>query len=38
MATLPDKQQVDGIDTREKIDGYLMRSGLASPVATTSSR
>jgi aminoglycoside/choline kinase family phosphotransferase len=30
MATLPDKQQVDGIDTREKIDGYLMRSGLAS--------
>ena len=27
---MPDKQQRDGIDAREKIDGYLTRSGLAS--------
>src|SRR6476646_2639725 len=30
MATIPDKRQADGTDTREKIDGYLTRSGLAS--------
>src|SRR3954447_16826388 len=30
MATIPDKRQADGTETREKIDGYLTRSGLAS--------
>src|SRR5437773_6492125 len=30
MATVPDKRHVDGTETREKIDGYLTRSGLAS--------
>ena len=27
---MPDKRQLDGADAREKIDGYLTRSGLAS--------
>ena len=30
MTTMPDKRQADGAETREKIDGYLTRSGLAS--------
>src|SRR3954465_11357709 len=30
MATIPDKRQADGTETREKIDGYLTRSGLAA--------
>src|SRR5690349_4868896 len=30
MTTIPDKRQADGIDGRDKIDGYLTRSGLAS--------
>ena len=30
MTTMPDKRQADGVDTREKIDGYLTRSGLVS--------
>jgi aminoglycoside/choline kinase family phosphotransferase len=30
MATIPDKRQAEGTETREKIDGYLTRSGLAS--------
>jgi aminoglycoside/choline kinase family phosphotransferase len=29
MATVPDKRQADGTEAREKIDGYLTRSGLA---------
>ena len=28
MATIPDQR--DGIEAKEKLDGYLMRSGLAS--------
>jgi len=30
MTTMPDKRQADGVDTREKIDGYLTRSGLVT--------
>ena len=30
MTTMPDKRQADGAEAREKIDGYLTRSGLAS--------
>jgi len=30
MTTIPDKRQTDGLDGRDKIDGYLTRSGLAS--------
>ena len=28
--TMPDKRQREGADTRERIDGYLSRSGLSS--------
>jgi N-acetylmuramate 1-kinase len=30
MTTMPDKRQADGAEAKEKIDGYLTRSGLAS--------
>jgi len=30
MTTMPDKRQADGTDARDRIDGYLTRSGLAS--------
>src|SRR4030095_5066967 len=30
MTTMPDKRRADGAEAKEKIDGYLTRSGLAS--------